>query len=145
MTDHINFNSNKENSSLKRTNFFISVAYLSLQVLIPGALIFFLTGKDFSFSYHLSLGLMVVVALSLIIFAILTTFVTYKCKLHQLDQFTYVMPFVGFILSFYLTSYWLDYNYFLIRFIIAFACTVVSIFITSVVLVLIIRRKPEIE
>lgn len=128
---------------LKRTNFFISLCYLVGQVLVPGLVLYFLTSKDFSFTFKLPLWLMLVLSLALICFSLLATFITYKFKLHQLDQFTYVVPFVCFIIAVYLTSYWLDYHYFLIRFIIAFACAVVGIFFASMVLVFVVRKKNK--
>ncbi|MBE4704041.1 DxFTY motif-containing membrane protein [Spiroplasma platyhelix] len=138
-------NSNFESQPLKRTNFFVSFCYLIGQVLVPGLLLFFLTSKDFNFTFKLPLWLMVVLSLALLLFALSTTFVTYKLKLHQLDQFTYIIPFACFIIGLYLTSYWLDYHYFLIRFIIAFACAVVGIFLASMVLLIVVRGKKKIK
>lgn len=126
-----------EPEPLARTNFFVSFCYLIIQVLIPGLVLFFLTSKDFSFSFKLPLWMMIVLSLALLVFAIIFTFITYKFKLHQLDQFTYVIPLVSFIIAVYLSSYWLDYHYFLIRFIIAFASAVVGIFLASIILFLV--------
>lgn len=132
---------NFESHPLKRTNFLISVGYLSIQVLLPGLIMFFLTSRDFSFTFKLPLGMMFVLSFALLLFVLIVTFVTYKFKLHQLDQFTYVVPFVFFIVGLYLTSYWLNYHYFLIRFIIAFAFAVVGIFLASLLLLLVVKRK----
>lgn len=140
----IELNSDSKNFNpypLKRTNFFISFCYLLFQVLIPGLVLFFLTSKDFSFAFKLPIWLMVVLSIALLCFANIFTFITYKCKLHQIDQFTYVVSFVCFIIGLYLTSCWLDYHYFLIRFIIAFAGAVVGISFSTIVLMLILRKK----
>gem|GEM_PF-872497 len=48
---------------------------------------------------------MFVLSFALIFFVIIATLITYKLKLHQLDQFTYVTPFTFFILGLYLSSY----------------------------------------
>ncbi|MGL5268473.1 MAG: DxFTY motif-containing membrane protein [Spiroplasma sp.] len=143
-TNTIELNENDqifEPDCLKRTNFFVSFCYLTIQVLIPGLLLFFLTSKDFSFTFKLPLWLMFVLSFAFLLFALIMTFITYKFKLHQLDQFTYVVLFVFFIVALYLTSYWLNYHYFLIRFIIAFAFAVIGIFFASVILLLVIRKK----
>lgn len=128
---------------LKRTNFFISFCYLIFQVLLPGLVLFFLTSKDFSFTFKLPLWLMFVLGIVLIFFTIITTFITYKFKLHQLDQFTYAIPFACFIVALYLSSYWLNYHYFLIRFIIAFLCAIIGIFFTSIILLFVIQKKKS--
>lgn len=132
-----------ESQPLKRTNFFISFCYLIVQVLLPGLVLFFLTSRDFGFTYQIPLWSMFVAALALILFSVAVTFVTYKFKLHQLDQFTYVVPFASFIIGLYLTSYWLDYHYFLIRFVIGFACAVLGIFIASMFVLLVVRKKGK--
>lgn len=134
-------NNSFESEPLQRTNFFISFCYLIGQVLIPGLLLFFLTSRDFAFTFKLPLWLMFVLSFALILFALVLTFITYKFKLHQLDQFTYVVPFACFVIGLYLSGYWLNYNYFLVRFIIGFACAVVGIFLASMILLLIVRRR----
>lgn len=126
---------------LKRTNFLVSFCYLGIQVLIPGLFMFFLTSRDFAFTFKLPLWLMFVLSFALLLFSLILTLFTYKFKLHQLDQFTYVVPFVFFISSLYLTSCWLNYHYFLIRFIISFAFSVVGIFLASILLLLVIKKK----
>lgn len=131
---------NSFTAAMPRTNFFVSFCYLIVQVLIPGALLFFLTSRDFSFAFKLPIWTMVLLALALLVFALATTFLTYKFNLHQLDQFTYIIPFASFIIGLYLTSYWLNQNYFLIRFIIAFGCAVVGMFLAGMI-VLIIRKR----
>lgn len=128
---------------LARTNFFVSLGYLSVQVLLPGLVMFFLTSRDFTFTFKLPLGLMFVLSFALLVFALIVTFVTYKFKLHQLDQFTYVVPFVFFISALYLSSCWLNYHYFLIRFIIAFAFAVVGIFLASVLMLLVVKKTKS--
>lgn len=130
-------------SVMPRTNFFISFCFLVVQVLMPGALLFFLTSRDFSFTFKLPIWLMVLLALTLLVFALGTTFITYKLKLHQLDQFTYIIPFASFIIGLYLTSYWLDQHYFLIRFIIAFACAVVGMFLAGLIVLTIRKRRQN--
>ncbi len=140
--DELNLNNQTiEHSPLKRTRFIISFAYLIIQVLIPGLVLYFLTSRDFTFSFHLSLWLMFVLSFTLILLAVISTLITYKLKLHQLDQFTYVIPFTFFILGLYLSSYWLGTNYFLVRFIIAFVLAIVGIFLASLILMLVVRRK----
>lgn len=140
--DELNLNKQKmEHSPLKRTRFIISFAYLIIQVLIPGLVLYFLTSRDFTFSFHLSLWLMFVLSIALIFFVVISTLITYKLKLHQLDQFTYVVPFVFFILGLYLSSYWLGTSHFLIRFIIAFVLAIVGISLASIILVFVVRKK----
>ncbi|MDQ7983189.1 MAG: hypothetical protein REH79_03155 [Spiroplasma sp.] len=134
-------NQNVVGSPLKRTRFIISFAYLIIQVLIPGLILYFLTSNDFTFSFHLPLWLMFVLSFALILFAIIVTLITYKCKLHQLDQFTYVVPFVFLIVGLYLSSYWLAGDYFLVRFIIGFVLAIIGIFIASLVLLLVVKKK----
>ena len=84
---------------------------------------------------------MFVLSFTLILFAVISTLITYKLKWHQLDQFTYVLPFTFFILGLYLSSYWLGTNYFLIRFIIAFVLAVIGVVLVSLVLILVVRKK----
>lgn len=140
--DELNLNNQAmEHSPLKRTRFIISFAYLIIQILIPGLVLYFLTSKDFTFSFHLPLWLMFVLSFALILFVVISTLITYKLKLHQLDQFTYVVPFTFFILGLYLSSYWLGTNYFLVRFIIAFVLAIVGISLASLVLILVVRKK----
>lgn len=139
---------NEENNSfekhpLVRTNFFVSFCYLIIEVLIPGLVLFFLTSKDFSFTFKLPIWLMVVLSIALLLVSVMTTFIFYKFKLHHIDQFTYAVPFIFFIIALYLTSYWLDYHYFLIRFIIAFFSAVIGILFASIILLFILRRKDK--
>lgn len=144
MSNNDELNLNKqiiEHSPLKRTRFIISFAYLIIQVLVPGLVLYFLTSRDFTFNFHLSLWLMFVLSFTLILFAVISTLITYKLKWHQLDQFTYVLPFTFFILGLYLSSYWLGTNYFLIRFIIAFVLAVIGVVLVSLVLILVVRKK----
>lgn len=139
-----NFNLEKKTSPLwKRTNFFISAIYLIFEAIIPGLTLFFLTSYDFTFSYKFPLWALFLLSLGLIIISWFLTFIIYKFKKHHLDQFTYVMPFVFFIIGFYITSYWLSYHYFLVRFIISIACSVVGILLTSIFLVLVMRTKVK--
>jgi len=111
MDDSFELNSNEHNNQILKsrfflkTNFFVSFCYLIFQVLIPGLLLFFLTSRDFSFSFKLSISWMIILSFLLLLFAIISTFITYKFKLHQLDQFIYVVSFIFFISGLYLTSY----------------------------------------
>ena len=138
----INFENDNENT-FPRTKFLISVSYLILQVLIPGIILFFTTSTDFTFTFKLPFWIMAICSLSLIIFTFIVTFVTYKLKLHQLDQFTYSIPF-SFVLSlFYLSGYFLNPQQILIRFIISISGAVIGIFLTSIILLLVLRKKQR--
>ncbi|WP_342273607.1 DxFTY motif-containing membrane protein [Spiroplasma endosymbiont of Acasis viretata] len=136
----VNFENNSENT-FPRTNFFLSVGYLIIQVLIPGIILFFTTSTDFTFK--LPFWIMVLSSLSLIIFTFIITFITYKLKLHQLDQFTYSIPFAFVLSLFYLSGYFLTPQQILIRFIISIAGAVIGIFLTSIILLLVLRKKQK--
>lgn len=124
-----------------RTKFLISVGYLIPQVLIPHLLLFFTTGTDFTFTFKLPFWLMLLASLGVIIFGLIITFVTYKLKWHHLDQFTYSVPFAFVLSLFYLSGYFLSPQQILIRFIISIAGAVIGIFLTSIILLLVLRRK----
>lgn len=136
----IKFDNNSENV-LPRTKFLVSVGYLILQVLIPGIILFFITGTDFTFTFKLSFWLMLICSFGLVILTFILTFLTYKLKLHQLDQFTYTIPFAFVLSLFYLSGYFLSPQQILIRFIIAIVGAVIGIFLTSIILLLVIRKK----
>ncbi|WP_339043181.1 DxFTY motif-containing membrane protein [Spiroplasma endosymbiont of Apeira syringaria] len=136
----VNFENNSENT-FPRTKFFLSVGYLIIQVLIPGIILFFTTSTDFTFK--LPFWIMVLSSLILIIFTFIITFITYKLKLHQLDQFTYSIPFAFVLSLFYLSGYFLTPQQILIRFIISIAGAVIGIFLTSIILLLVLRKKQK--
>ncbi|WP_338977897.1 DxFTY motif-containing membrane protein [Spiroplasma endosymbiont of Panzeria rudis] len=136
----VNFENNSENT-FPRTKFFLSVGYLIIQVLIPGIILFFTTSTDFTFK--LPFWIMVLSSLSLIIFTFIITFITYKLKLHQLDQFTYSIPFAFVLSLFYLSGYFLTPQQILIRFIISITGAVIGIFLTSIILLLVLRKKQK--
>lgn len=130
-------------SIFPRTKFLVSVGYLILQVLIPAIILFFTTGPDFTFTFKFAFWIMLLCSLSLIVITFAITFFTYKLKLHQLDQFTYSIP-LAFVLSlFYLSGYFLSPQQMLIRFIIAIAGAVIGIFLTSIILLLVLRNKQK--
>lgn len=137
-----NFENNSENT-FPRTKFFLSVGYLIIQVLIPGIILFFTTSTDFTFTFKLPFWIMVLSSLSLIIFTFIITFITYKLKLHQLDQFTYSISFAFVLSLFYLSGYFLTPQQILIRFIISIAGAVIGIFLTSIILLLVLRKKQK--
>ncbi len=138
----IKFESESENI-FPRTKFLVSVGYLILQVLIPAIILFFTTSTDFTFTFKLDFWIMLLCSLSLIVLAFIITFFTYKLKWHQLDQFTYSIPFAFVLSAFYLSGYFLSSQQILIRFIIVIASAIISIFLTSIILLLVIRRKQK--
>ena len=133
-------NNNYENS-FPRTKFLLSVGYLMVQVVVPSMLVFLLTGTDFSFTFKLPLSLMIVITLGLIVVVFLLTLLTYKLKLHEIDQFTYTIPFAFVLGMIYITGYFLSPQQILIRFIIAIAGSIFGILLTSIILLLVIRKK----
>ncbi|WP_342276906.1 DxFTY motif-containing membrane protein [Spiroplasma endosymbiont of Nebria brevicollis] len=136
--NEVEFNNN-ENDFL-RTKFLVSVGYLVIQVLLPALALFFLTGTDFTFTFKEPLWLMIVLTISLIVFTFITTLIAYKMKLHQIDQFTYAIPFAFVLGMLYISGYFLTPDQLLIRFIISIAGAVIGILLTSIVLVLVIRK-----
>lgn len=133
------FNNNENN--FLRTKFLVSVGYLVLQVMLPALALFFLTGTDFTFTFKQPLWLMIILTISLITFTFLTTLLAYKMKLHQIDQFTYTIPFAFVLGMLYISGYFLTPNQLLIRFIISIAGAVIGILLTSIILLLVIRKK----
>lgn len=133
------FNNNENN--FLRTKFLVSVGYLVLQVMLPALALFFLTGTDFTFTFKQPLWLMIILTISLITFTFLTTLLTYKMKLHQIDQFTYTIPFAFVLGMLYISGYFLTPNQLLIRFIISIAGAVIGILLTSIILLLVIRKN----
>lgn len=138
----IKFETESENI-FPRTRFLVSVGYLVLQVLTPTIILFFTTSTDFTFTFKLDFWIMLLCSLVLIILTFIITFFTYKLKWHQLDQFTYSMPFAFALSAFYLSGYFLSPQQILIRFIIAIVGGVIGIFLTSIILLLVIRRKQK--
>lgn len=138
----IKFESDSENV-FPRTKFLVSISYLILQVLMPAIILFFITSTDFTFTFKLDFWIMLLCSLSLIVITFVITFFTYKLKLHQLDQFTYSIPFAFVLSLFYLSGYFLSPQQILIRFIISIAGAVIGIFLTSIILLLVIRRKQK--
>lgn len=136
--NQIDFNNNENN--FPRTKFLVSVGYLVIQVLLPALVLFFLTGTDFTFTFKQPLWLMLILTISLIGFTFVTTLITYKIKLHQIDQFTYAIPFAFVLGMLYISGYFLTPEQLLIRFILAIASAVIGILLTSIVLVLVIRK-----
>jgi len=139
---NIEFNKNVE-PNLLRTKFLISLGFLLFQTIFPGLALLFLTGTDFTFSYKLPFWLMSILMLSYIILTFLITFCTYKFKWHQLDQFTYAIPFTFVIGVIYLSGYYLNSDHILIRFIIALGGAIIGIFLTSIILLLFIRKTQD--
>lgn len=137
------FNNNENN--FLRTKFLVSVGYLVIQVLLPSLALFFLTGTDFTFTFKQPLWLMITLTISLIIFTFVTTLIAYKMKLHQIDQFTYTIPFAFVLGMLYISGYFLTTNQLLIRFIISIAGAVIGILLTSIILVLVIRKNQIIN
>lgn len=138
----IKFESDSEHI-FPRTKLLVSVGYLILQVLIPGIVLFFTTSTDFTFTLKLDFWIMLLCSFGLIVMTFVITFFTYKLKLHQLDQFTYSIPFTFVLSAFYLSGYFLSPQQILIRFIIAIAGAVIGIFLTSIILLLVIRKKQK--
>ncbi|WP_308149918.1 DxFTY motif-containing membrane protein [Spiroplasma sp. AdecLV25b] len=136
--NEVEFNNN-ENDFI-RTKFLVSVGYLVIQVLLPALVLFFLTGTDFTFTFKEPLWLMIVLTISLIVFTFIATLIAYKMKLHQIDQFTYAIPFAFVLGMLYISGYFLTPDQLLIRFIISIAGAVIGILLTSIVLVLVIRK-----
>lgn len=133
------FNNNENN--FLRTKFLVSVGYLVLQVMLPALALFFLTGTDFTFTFKQPLWLMIILTISLITFTFLTTLLAYKMKLHKIDQFTYTIPFAFVLGMLYISGYFLTPNQLLIRFIISIAGAVIGILLTSIILLLVIRKN----
>lgn len=133
------FNNNENN--FLRTKFLVSVGYLVLQVMLPALVLFFLTGTDFTFTFKQPLWLMIILTISLITFTFFTTLLAYKMKLHQIDQFTYTIPFAFVLGMLYISGYFLTPNQLLIRFIISIAGAIIGILLTSIILLLVIRKN----
>ena len=123
-----------------------SFLFLWIQVFIPGFSFYFLTSNDFAFAFHLQKWIIMVICLGLIFFTIIMTIITYWFRLHELDQFTYSVPFAFALSALILSSYFFENNnssWVFFRFIIVFLVALLGTVLTSIMLLVIFKNKSK--
>ncbi len=113
-----------------KTKFWISIIFLTVEIFIPFILFWVLFTKDFNTQiYKLPYWANIIWILGLILFTNIISFLFYYLNWHKKDQFSYNWSFMGFLISFIISSYFWNWNQFLYRSLLAFAFVIIFLLI----------------
>ncbi|AKX34006.1 hypothetical protein SLITO_v1c03520 [Spiroplasma litorale] len=143
-----------KNFSDCKTPFFKSLLFITVESIIPGLLIWFLIGYDFSYSFKNNLPNPKALYIFLVLFfyfiySFVTTTIFYYSKFHKADNFTYSLTITICLIMLYIIgifivneSFWI-----FVKFIIIFATAIlflpISVFITMFFNNLVIKKNEE--
>ncbi|ASP28112.1 hypothetical protein SCORR_v1c03380 [Spiroplasma corruscae] len=145
-----------KNFSDCKTPFFKSLFFISIESIIPGLLIWFLLGYDFSYSFKYDLptprgAYIFLILFSYLIYTFSITAVFYFLKLHKADNFTYSLTITSCLIVLYIlgilienVSYWIFVK-FLIILVVAILVLPFSVLITMLFNNLSIKKNEEYE
>lgn len=129
----------KEKNNLTKTPLNRSILFSLLQALIPGLLLWLLLDPSLNLLQQnienkISFWIMWVIALGALLFTIIFTFITWKCHLHEKDQFIFSCNIMLSIMAIYLSGF---FNLSIwIRFIICLLTALIGTIFVSFILIL---------
>lgn len=129
----------KERDNLVKTPLNRSILFSLLQALIPGLLIWLLLDPSLNLLQQnikdkISFWIMLVIALGALLFTTIFTFITWKCHLHEKDQFIFSCNIMLSIMVIYLSG---SFNLSIwIRFIICLLAALIGTIFVSFILML---------
>ncbi len=139
-----------------RTNFLLSILFVSIESLIPGITIWILVGFDFGVTMNQNLpqpviGFVALICFVYFLYTFLSTTIFYFCKFHKADNFTFSITITVAIITVILIGYKLPNKnvWILVKFIIVVVAIIlsmsISVFTTLVFKNYELRRKENLE